>query len=149
MKKITKIFASILCVCMLTGAVSTNVAFANGGDKTSTTTSSKPSMDDIEIKDGKLELGAYEKDDKDKGQILNRVLTEYKGIVTFITGIALVSMIMFFVLNLIALGNSKGNPQERQKAVTGLIVSGIATAGLGAVNIIVALFYNMITEEGN
>lgn len=142
MKKVKKIFASMLCLCMLVGTISTNIAFASGG------TTSKPSMDDIEIVDGKLNIGAYEKDDTEKGKLLNRVLTEYKGIVTFITGIALVSMIMFFVLNLIALGNSKGNPQERQKAVTGLIVSGIATAGLGAVNIIVALFYNMITEEG-
>ena len=146
MKKLRKIFASMLCLCLLAGAVPTNVAFASGG----ATTSSKPSMDDIEIKDGKLNLGAFEEtDEKEKGKILNRVLTEYKGIVTFITGIALVSMIMFFVLNLIALGNSKGNPAERQKAVTGLIVSGVATAGLGAVNIIVALFYNMITEDGN
>ena len=149
MKKLKKIFASMLCLCMLAGAVPTNVAFASGGTP-SASTSTKPNMDDIKIEDGKLSLGGFEeKDDKEKGKILNRVLTEYKGIVTFITGIALVSMIMFFVLNLIALGNSKGNPAERQKAVTGLIVSGIATAGLGAVNIIVALFYNMIAEDGN
>ena len=144
MKKIRKIFASILCVFMLTGVLSNDMAFASGA-----TTSTKPSMSDIEFdaSTGTLDVGNFGKDEAEKGQVFNKVLSEYKGIVTFITGIALVSMIMFFVLNLINLGNSKGNPQERQKAITGLIVSGVATAGLGAVNIIVALFYNMIGEE--
>ena len=139
MKKIRKIFASILCVFMLTGVFSNNIALA----------SSTPTLNDITYdENGNLTLGGYEEtDDSKKGKVFNKVLTEYKGIVTFITGIALVSMIMFFVLNLINLGNSKGNPQERQKAITGLIVSGVATAGLGAVNIIVALFYNMIGKE--
>lgn len=136
MKKIRKIFASILCVFMLTGVFTNEVALA-----------SSPSMNDITFDKGNLNIGGFQSNDEDKGKIFNKVLTEYKGVVTFITGIALVSMIMFFVFNLISLGNSKGNPQERQKAITGLIVSGIATAGLGAINIIVALFYNMIGNE--
>lgn len=136
MKKIRKIFASILCVFMLTGVFTNEVALA-----------SSPSMNDITFDNGELNIGGFQSNDEDKGKIFNKVLTEYKGVVTFITGIALVSMIMFFVFNLISLGNSKGNPQERQKAITGLIVSGIATAGLGAINIIVALFYNMIGNE--
>ena len=77
---------------------------------------------------------------------LNKILKEYRGIVVFISGIALISMIMFFIFNFIELGNSRGNPQARQKAVHGLIVSGIATAGLGSVTLIVQLFYNMISE---
>ena len=78
--------------------------------------------------------------------ILNRILTEYKGIIVFISGIAMLSMIMFFILNFIELGNSRGNPQARQKAINGLIISGVATAGLGSVTLIVQLFYNMIKE---
>lgn len=78
--------------------------------------------------------------------ILNKILKEYRGIIVFISGIAMLSMIMFFILNFIELGNSKGNPQARQKAINGLIITGLATAGLGAVNLIVQLFYNMISE---
>ena len=78
--------------------------------------------------------------------ILNRILKEYRGIIVFISGIAMLSMIMFFILNFIELGNSRGNPQARQKAINGLIISGVATAGLGSVTLIVQLFYNMIKE---
>ena len=88
--------------------------------------------------------GLYNSGKKDK--LLNKILTEYRGIIVFISGIAMLSMIMFFIFNFIELGNSKGNPQARQKAISGLIVSGIATAGLGAVTLIVQLFYNMIKE---
>lgn len=79
-----------------------------------------------------------------KGKLLNKILTEYRGVVVFISGIAMISMIMFFIFNFIELGNSKGNPQARQKAINGLIISGIATAGLGSVTLITQLFYNMI-----
>ena len=81
-----------------------------------------------------------------KGKLLNKILTEYRGVVVFISGIAMISMIMFFIFNFIELGNSKGNPQARQKAINGLIISGIATAGLGSVTLITQLFYNMISE---
>lgn len=136
MKKLTKLFTSILCVFMLTGVFSNEVAFATA----------TPNINDItyDSANGQIGLGGFQAGDEEKGQIFNKVLKEYKGVVTFISAIGLVSMILFFIFNLISLGNSKGNPQERQKAITGLIVSGIATAGLGAVNIIVALFYNMI-----
>lgn len=76
--------------------------------------------------------------------LLNKILKEYRGIIVFISGIAMLSMIMFFIFNFIELGNSRGNPQARQKAINGLIISGVATAGLGAVNLIVQLCYNMI-----
>ena len=84
------------------------------------------------------------KDLDDKKTTLNKLLSEYRTIITFLSGIGSFSMIVFFVMNLIALGNSKGNPQERQKAITGLIVSAIATAGLGSVTLISGLFYNML-----
>ena len=84
------------------------------------------------------------KDLDDKKTTLNNLLSEYRTIITFLSAIGSLSMIAFFILNFIALGNSKGNPQERQKAITGLIVSGIATAGLGSVTLITGLFYNML-----
>ena len=84
---------------------------------------------------------------KKSNKLLNKILKEYRGIVVFISAIAMLSMIMFFIFNFIELGNSRGNPQARQKAINGLIVSGIATAGLGSVVLIVQLFYNMIKDN--
>lgn len=85
------------------------------------------------------------KDLDDKKTTLNNLLSEYRTVIAFLSGIGSLSMIMFFIMNFIALGNSKGNPQARQKAITGLIVSGIATAGLGSVTVITGLFYNMLS----
>ena len=102
------------------------------------------SIPNIQIADndnGKIKNG-FEK--TNKGEVFNKVLKEYRGVVTLVSGIGTLSMIMFFIMNFIALGNSKGNPQERQKAINGLIISGIATAGLGSVTMIVGLFYNML-----
>ena len=107
----------------------------------------------IEMNDTGTDLKSGNIDGTDYGigssntHVFNKVLTEYRGIVVFISGIALISMIMFFIFNFIELGNSKGNPQARQKAINGLIISGIATAGLGSVNLIVQLFYNMISAD--
>lgn len=98
----------------------------------------------IQIQGGNISNGLQKSEAK--GKLLNKILTEYRGVVVFISGIAMISMIMFFIFNFIELGNSKGNPQARQKAINGLIVSGIATAGLGSVTLITQLFYNMISE---
>lgn len=94
------------------------------------------------MKDGKVELGDMQKGNKT--DFFNTVFEEYRTTVTFISGVALITMIIFFIMNFIALGKSQGNPQERQKAISGLIMSGIACAGLGSVTLIVSLFYGML-----
>ena len=93
-------------------------------------------------KDGNVSGTIKELDDRKT--ILNDLLGEYRVVITFLSGIGSLAMISFFIMNFIALGNSKGNPQSRQKAIAGLIVSGIATAGLGSVTLITGLFYNML-----
>lgn len=100
------------------------------------------SMPSLSMNNGSLNMGGLVNADKDK--FFNTVLSEYKGIVVFISGIGTISMILFFILNFINLGKSQGNPQERQKAISGLIISGIASAGLGSVTMIVALFFNAL-----
>lgn len=142
MKKMKKIITSLLVMVMVAGIFAPNSmeAFASGNNKYN-------DVPGIEVKDGKLDLDTIKVNDGEKGKVFNKVLKEYRGVVTFISGIGLVSMIMFFIFNLVALGNSKGNPQERQKAITGLIVSGIATAGLGSVTLITTLFYNMMSDS--
>lgn len=98
-------------------------------------------------KDGQSNLtGLDDFNEGNKEDALNKVLTEYRTIVTFISAIGTISMIMFFIFNFIQLGKSQGNPQERQKAITGLIMSGLASAGLGSVTLITSLFYKMLGD---
>ena len=99
-------------------------------------------MPTFSMTNGSLSMGGLE--DTDKNVFFNTVLSEYRGIVMFISGIGTISMILFFILNFINLGKSQGNPQERQKAISGLIISGIASAGLGSVTMIVAIFFNAL-----
>ena len=133
MNKFKKLLISILVMFISIGAVESHQLQVNANNI--------PNIQISEKNNGKIENGLEK---TKKKQVLNKILKEYRGIVTFISGIGTLSMIMFFILNFIALGNSKGNPQERQKAITGLIVSGIATAGLGSVTLITTLFYNML-----
>ena len=102
----------------------------------------------VQIKDdGTISDGLkFEKGEK-KVSLLNNFLSSYRDIIVFLSGIALFSMILFFILNFIALSNSKGNPQDRKKAINGIIITGIATAGLGSVTLISTLFYNMIKDK--
>lgn len=100
------------------------------------------SMPTFSMSGGNLNMGDLANASKD--DFFNTVLSEYRGIVMFISGIGTISMILFFILNFINLGKSQGNPQERQKAISGLIISGIASAGLGSVTMIVALFFNAL-----
>ena len=81
---------------------------------------------------------------KSADEFFGLAINKYRGAITFVSGMGAIAMIMFFILNFIKLGGSQGNPQERRKAVTGLIVSGIATACLGSVGLVVGLFFNML-----
>ena len=133
MNKFKKLLISILVMFISIGAVESHQLQVNANNI--------PNIQISEKNNGKIENGLEK---TKKKQVLNKILKEYRGIVTFISGIGTLSMIMFFILNFIALGNSKGNPQERQKAIHGLIASGLATAGLGSVTLITGLFYNML-----
>lgn len=133
MNKIKKMIASILIVFTIFG--SSSLAMSTVADATT--------IPKITVNKGTVTGGL--KADGHKKKLLNRILDEYRGIVTFISAVGMLSMIMFFIFNFIELGNSKGNPQARQKAINGLIASGLATAGLGSVYLITQLFYNMIS----
>jgi len=71
-------------------------------------------------------------------------ITKYRNFIVGISGIGAVSMILFFIMQLLKLGAAADNPQGRQQAITGLIWSGIAAALLGSVTIIVGFFYSAL-----
>jgi hypothetical protein len=72
------------------------------------------------------------------------IIEKYRGFIAGISGIAAITMVVIFIMNFLKLGASAGNPQARSQALTGVLWSGVAAAGLGAVSLIVGLFYNAI-----
>ncbi|WCK56941.1 hypothetical protein PP175_27395 (plasmid) [Aneurinibacillus sp. Ricciae_BoGa-3] len=74
----------------------------------------------------------------------NTLLSKYRNFIVGISGIGAVSMIAFFIVQFMKLGASAGNPQARSQALTGVLWTGLAAAGLGAVSIIVGFFYNSV-----
>lgn len=69
---------------------------------------------------------------------------KYKNFITGIAGIGAVTMVVLFIIQFMKLGASAGNPQARSQALVGVLWTGIAAAGLGAVTLIVGFFYNAV-----
>lgn len=76
--------------------------------------------------------------------VINRILKEYRIWVVFASGMTSLIMMGLFMINFMKLSNSQGNPQARQKAVSGLIFTGVGTALAGSVTLITQLFYNFL-----
>ena len=74
----------------------------------------------------------------------NTFIDKYRFWISGFSGIAAVTMILFFIVNFMKLGASAGNPQGRSNAIQGLVWTGLAAAGLGGVSIVVAFFYNAL-----
>lgn len=74
----------------------------------------------------------------------NKIITKYKAVITFVSGIGAITMIAIFIFHFIKLGSTAANPSERSKCTTALIWSGLAAAGLGSVALIVGVFYGML-----
>lgn len=71
------------------------------------------------------------------------MLMEYRVIIVATLAISTLAVTAMFIIGFMKLAASAGNPGARQKAISSLFMTGIATAGLGSVTLIVALFYNM------
>lgn len=84
-------------------------------------------------------------DQKDGGVgAWQRVLAQYRGVISGLAGIAAITMIVFFIINFMKLGAAAGNPQARSQALMGIIWTGLAAAGCGGVAIFVGFFYNVL-----
>jgi len=83
----------------------------------------------------------YSKDWKTVG---NMFLYEYKGLITGILGIAALTALLMLVKNFAGLALSGDNPQARKQKILSILLTGIATAGLGALAIFAAFFWNLL-----
>lgn len=72
------------------------------------------------------------------------LIEKYKGFITGIAGVGAVTMVVLFIMQFLKLGAASGNPTARSQALVGVLWTGIAAAGLGAVSLIVGIFYGAI-----
>ena len=82
--------------------------------------------------------------DQNQANAWNNLFARYKAFIVGISGIGAITMIVLFIVNFMKLGASAGNPQARSQALSGVLWTGLAAAGLGAATIIVGFFYNAI-----
>lgn len=103
---------------------------------------------DVDIKvsnDGQLTVNGNDFKHNNAGSAWTDFIKKYRTFIVGFSGIGAVSMILFFIVNLMKLGQTSGNPAERQKVIQGLVWTGLATAGLGSVGIIVGFFYRALS----
>lgn len=102
-----------------------NIEVTNGGDGNS----------------GKTQIKVTSAANQNAWQTL---LDKYKGFITGVAAVGAVTMVVLFIIQFLKLGASSGNPQARSQALIGVLWTGIAAAGLGAVAIITGIFYNAV-----
>jgi hypothetical protein len=79
------------------------------------------------------------------GGVWTTVLEKYRGFIVGVSGIGAITMVVLFIMQFLKLGASAGNPQARSQALSGVLWTGIAAAGLGSVSLVVGLFYHGLT----
>lgn len=140
-KMFVAIFSIFLCLVLVSP-----FSFAGNKSSSSKFISPKLSITDSGIKfDSSATENGFKKSTDEVGAI-NSILAEYRILISVGSGIATLTMVALFVVNLMKLGNSKGNPQARQKAITALIFTGISTALVGSITLATTLFYNFVSN---
>lgn len=121
-----------------------DVQVTHAGKTTTIWLRERPNVDDVNVKmdtDGKLQIGGIGTGDSNQW---NNLFAKYRTVIVGVSGIGAITMIVFFIINFMKLGASAGNPQARSQALTGVLWTGLAAAGLGAVSIIAGFFYNAL-----
>lgn len=133
-----KTLAFIMLIAMVIGLTAPQKALAAtpGND-----------LDDLKVtidKEGKLNFSGGGMTYEDSGSAWGSFIAKYQGFIVGISGVGAVTMILFFIMQLLKLGGTAGNPQARSQVLTGLIWSGVAAAALGSVSVIVGFFYGAL-----
>lgn len=97
----------------------------------------------VEVQNGKVVLNSGF---GNENEAFHHVIERYKTIITFFSAIGAITMVGIFIYTFIKMGATAGNPMERQKCITGLIITGIATALLGSTALFVGLFYSAFKD---
>lgn len=100
-------------------------------------------MDDvlIDLDEGRLVISNLMVSDIDAW---NQIYDSVSGIITGLSGLGILVCLLAFVINVLKLGASAGNPMEREKSLKGILWTGVATAGCGAAALIFGIAYNLL-----
>lgn len=126
----------------ISGSTNTKITATIAG---SMTIYSKKQLDmynvDINIADGRVVITGIENDDDNAW---NNIYEKYKFFINGFTGLCILTCVLVFIISAIKLGSVAGNPTERKRCMTAMLMSGIGTAGLGAVVIMFSFFMNLL-----
>ena len=75
---------------------------------------------------------------------MGKVISKYKDIITFISGLLTITSVGIFIMYFLRLGKISDNPRERKETITGLVVAGFSASLLGSVTMLVGLFYGLL-----
>ena len=140
-----RILLSLILMVLLINIINPIVAFADDNNKKKKNVAKDGVFDEFNVTyDGeKLDPGI----DQTDGAGWKGIILRYRKFIVGIAGVAAVTMVLLFIFQFIKLGQSAGNPQARAQALTGVLWTGVAAAGLGAVAIITSLFYGAIKNQ--
>lgn len=130
-EKFTKLFLALILGLMLLTPLTTIKSEAVGDVN-------------VTMVNGKLQVNGGGMNYNNSDNAWNAFIKKYKAFIVGVSGMGAISMIAFFIFNFLKLGAVSTNPSERAKVLQGLIWSGLAAAGLGAVSIIVGFFYGAL-----
>lgn len=95
----------------------------------------------IDIDNGKVVISNILVSDEDAW---NLIFSKGRLIIAGISGLATIGCVLGFVIQIIKLGASAGNPRDREQALKGLLWTGIGTACLGSVTIIFGMVFSFL-----
>jgi hypothetical protein len=95
----------------------------------------------IDIDGGRLVISGTMNDDTDAW---NHIYSSISGIIVGITGLGTLCCLFAMIMQIMKLGAAAGNPMDREKAIKGVLWTGIGTAGCGAAAFIFGLAYNIL-----
>lgn len=67
-----------------------------------------------------------------------------KAIGIAVSGICIITALMFFAINLTRLSTSAGNDMQRSRALKGILLSSVSLTLFGGITIVVSIFWNLI-----
>lgn len=71
-------------------------------------------------------------------------LVEFKYLICGVCGVLSITMFVLFLKDILNLASSGGNPQKRAEGIKKIVITGIATMGIGGVGVIVAIFNGLL-----
>lgn len=75
-------------------------------------------------------------------------MSEYRIILAGIAGLGALTSVLVFIVHFVKLGTMPSHPIQRREALTNMVISGVCTALLGGITLVLTLFYHIIFQGG-